>query len=125
MAVACESLEETVRVSDTAAHEHLEVITTRNHCGGRFVGGAAAEGDCGIDLSHTLPTSGTARYTGGLSMMAFLRAYTWMRVGDLKGIEHAAKDAVVLAHIEGPKGYAHAAGSEASPPGRRHRTGRA
>jgi histidinol dehydrogenase len=35
--------------------------------------------------NHVLPTGGTARYTGGLSVFTFLRVRTWMRMDDLQG----------------------------------------
>lgn len=36
-------------------------------------------GDYGAGPNHVLPTSGTARYTGGLSVFTFLRIRTWLR----------------------------------------------
>lgn len=49
------------------------------HYGGLFVGRYAAEvlGDYGVGPNHVLPTAGTARYTGGLSVHTFLRIRTW------------------------------------------------
>jgi len=118
-AVACDSLEEAIRVSDAVAPEHLEVccegfqaIADRlNHYGGLFIGGLAAEvlGDYGIGPNHTLPTSGTARYTGGLCVMDFLRIRTWMRIDHQGDAQVAVKDAVRLARIEGLEGHARAA----------------
>mmetsp|Transcript_2723 Transcript_2723/g.8002 ORF Transcript_2723/g.8002 Transcript_2723/m.8002 type:complete len:505 (+) Transcript_2723:41-1555(+) len=118
-AVACDSLEEAIRVSDAVAPEHLEVccegfqaIADRlNHYGGLFIGGLAAEvlGDYGIGPNHTLPTSGTARYTGGLCVMDFLRIRTWMRIDDKAASQVAVEDAVRLARIEGLEGHARAA----------------
>ena len=54
------------------------------HYGGLFIGAGAAEvlGDYGAGPNHTLPTGGTARSTGGLSVFTFLRVRTWMRVDD-------------------------------------------
>ena len=37
-------------------------------------------GDYGAGPNHVLPTSGTARYTGGLSVFTFLRVRTWMHM---------------------------------------------
>lgn len=52
------------------------------HYGGIFIGAGAAEvlGDYGAGPNHVLPTGGTARYTGGLSVLTFLRVRTWMRI---------------------------------------------
>ena len=118
-ACACDSLEEALRVTDAVAPEHLEVICADerdvakrcNHYGGLFVGGKAAEvmGDYGIGPNHTLPTSGTARYTGGLCVLDFLRVRTWMRVDDGPKSQSAVRDAVRLARIEGLEGHARAA----------------
>ena len=83
----------------------------QNHYGGLFVGSRSAEvmGDYGIGPNHTLPTSGTARYTGGLCVNDFLRIRTWMRVDDKKEAQVAVEDAVRLARIEGLEGHARAA----------------
>lgn len=45
-----------------------------NNYGGMFIGSNTAEvfGDYGAGPNHVLPTSGTARYTGGLSVFTFL-----------------------------------------------------
>jgi histidinol dehydrogenase len=58
-----------------------------NRClnyGGLFIGTRAAEvlGDYGAGPNHVLPTGGTARYTGGLSVFNFVRVRTWMRIDD-------------------------------------------
>lgn len=54
------------------------------HYGGLFIGRRAAEvlGDYGAGPNHVLPTGGTARYTGGLCVMTFLRVRTWMRIDE-------------------------------------------
>ena len=82
-----------------------------DHYGGLFIGAAAAEvlGDYGIGPNHTLPTSGTARYTGGLCVMDFLRIRTYMRIDDVPASRGAVEDAVRLARIEGLEGHARAA----------------
>ena len=63
-----------------------ELVVCRSclHYGGLFIGRRAAEvlGDYGAGPNHVLPTGGTARYTGGLSVMTFLRVRTWMRIDD-------------------------------------------
>jgi histidinol dehydrogenase len=81
-AVVCADLETALAVTDTVAPEHLEVQVAdadavwrrvRNY-GGMFIGTGTAEvfGDYGVGPNHVLPTSGTARYTGGLSVFTFL-----------------------------------------------------
>ena len=115
-AVACASVDEAVAVSDRVAPEHRgddRPTATRGRVqafGALFIGRAAAEvlGDYGIG-PNPLPTGGTARYAGGLSVFSFLRIRTWMRVDDTSASQTAVKDAVMLARIEGLEGHARAA----------------
>jgi len=81
------------------------------HYGGLFVGAGAAEvlGDYGAGPNHTLPTGGTARSSGGLCVMTFLRVRTWMRVDDATAAERMIEDAGMLADLEGLHGHAVAA----------------
>jgi hypothetical protein len=57
-----------------------------HHYGALFVGHHAAEvlGDYGAGPNHTLPTGGTARSYGGLSVHTFRRMRTWLRIDDLQ-----------------------------------------
>lgn len=105
-----------VAACDALAPEHLEVITADadavaarlGHYGGLFIGGGAAEvlGDYGAGPNHVLPTGGTARYTGGLSVFTFLRVRTWLRMDDPRAL---AADAAALARLEGLEGHARSA----------------
>jgi phosphoribosyl-ATP pyrophosphohydrolase/phosphoribosyl-AMP cyclohydrolase/histidinol dehydrogenase len=118
-AVLCRDLDECIAVSDDIAPEHLEIQTRSamevgmrcQNYGGLFVGQNAAEvlGDYGAGPNHTLPTGGTGRYTGGLSVFDFLRIRTWMRVDDHKESQGMVEDAVVMARLEGLEGHARAA----------------
>merc|ERR1712127_922804 len=91
-AVLCKDIPECIAISDDIAPEHLEIQTrdameVGKKCanyGGLFVGEHAAEvlGVYGAGPNHTLPTGGTGRYTGGLSVFNFLRIRTWMRIDD-------------------------------------------
>ncbi|CAM9990536.1 unnamed protein product [Ascophyllum nodosum] len=118
-AVVCKDMDEAVVVSDLVAPEHLEIQTAdpqkvANSClhyGGLFIGSRAAEvlGDYGAGPNHVLPTGGTARYTGGLSVMTFLRVRTWMRIDDPKPSQGLVRDAIHLARMEGLEGHARAA----------------
>ncbi|CAM9469633.1 unnamed protein product, partial [Choristocarpus tenellus] len=111
--------DDAVAVSDIVAPEHLEVQTrdsqaVADRClnyGGLFIGGGAAEvlGDYGAGPNHVLPTGGTARYTGGLSVLNFLRVRTWMRIDDKDASQDLVRDAVHLARMEGLEGHARAA----------------
>lgn len=118
-AVLAPDMAAAVAVTDRLAPEHLE-IHTKDHqkiadqCrsfGGLFIGPLAAEalGDYGAGPNHVLPTSCTAKYTGGLSVHTFLRLRTWMRIDDQAASQGQVVDAVALARMEGLEGHARAA----------------
>jgi phosphoribosyl-ATP pyrophosphohydrolase/phosphoribosyl-AMP cyclohydrolase/histidinol dehydrogenase len=126
--VVCGSMDEALAVVDRLAPEHLEVQVAdadavwrrvRNF-GGMFIGANTAEvfGDYGAGPNHVLPTSGTARYTGGLSVFTFLRVRTWLRsdapVADRAGLDELARDSAALARLEGLFGHEAAALARAS-----------
>jgi len=82
--VLVDDLEQGLAVADEWAAEHLEVVT-RNarawadrvvNAGAVFVGPWApvSLGDYLAGSNHVLPTGGTARHTGGLSVQSFLRS---------------------------------------------------
>ena len=115
-AVKVGSLDEAVALSDQIAAEHLQVLTVdapavARRCtryGGLFVGNASAEvfGDYGAGPNHTLPTGGTAKATGGLSVFDFLSVRTWLELENPAALLH---DTVALARLEGLEGHARAA----------------
>ena len=91
-AVVCSNMQRAIKIVDDIAPEHLEVMTRdsavvakqlRNY-GGLFIGSQSAEvmGDYGAGPNHVLPTGGTGRYTGGLSVFTFLAIRTWMELDD-------------------------------------------
>uniref|UniRef100_A0A6T8G2Z7 Histidinol dehydrogenase n=1 Tax=Hemiselmis andersenii TaxID=464988 RepID=A0A6T8G2Z7_HEMAN len=118
-AVVASSVDDAIAVSDRIAPEHLEIMTKHamevgmkcKHYGGLFVGRYAAEvlGDYGVGPNHVLPTAGTARYTGGLSVHTFLRIRTWMRIDRQEDSQAVVQDSVALARLEGLEGHARAA----------------
>jgi phosphoribosyl-ATP pyrophosphohydrolase/phosphoribosyl-AMP cyclohydrolase/histidinol dehydrogenase len=109
--VLVDTLDDAITAADKLAPEHLEVMTADSeavgrrlkHYGGLFIGEGAAEvlGDYGAGPNHVLPTGGTARSTGGLSVMTFLRVRTWMRIDDRAAAQGLAADAAALAQHEG------------------------
>ncbi len=119
LCVLASDLEAALAVCDRLAPEHLQVevadaarVAPRlRHYGGLFVGGASAEvlGDYGAGPNHTLPTGGTARWTGGLSVLTFLRVRTWLRIDDPGAAAELTRDAVRLARLEGLEAHARAA----------------
>jgi phosphoribosyl-ATP pyrophosphohydrolase/phosphoribosyl-AMP cyclohydrolase/histidinol dehydrogenase len=106
-------MDEAMEAVDRVAPEHLEIhardagsLARRvRHAGAVFVGAGSAEvlGDYGLGPNHTLPTGGAARATGGLSVLAFLRVRTWLRVDEVEASSLA--DVVRLAEIEGLEGH--------------------
>jgi histidinol dehydrogenase len=82
-AVLVDDLEQGLAVVDVWAAEHLEVLTADaperarrvTNAGAVFVGPFApvSLGDYLAGSNHVLPTGGTARHTGGLSVQSFLR----------------------------------------------------
>ncbi|MCR4939860.1 MAG: histidinol dehydrogenase [Treponemataceae bacterium] len=126
--VLADSLEQAASVANNKAPEHLELALddgekrdklmklTHNY-GTLFVGHAAAEvlGDYAAGLNHILPTSGAAKYTGGLSVRHFLKTVTTLRTEEeddgsyKKGVIHSIETAAILGDTEGLAGHAAAA----------------
>jgi|SRR5579875_671883 len=84
--------DEAIAIADDAASEHLEVqvdparlpvyhARLRNY-GSLFLGDQAtvAFGDKAVGTNHVLPTSGAARYTGGLWVGKFLKTCTYQQL---------------------------------------------
>ena len=118
-AVLADDLDACVRVCDSLAPEHLQVLTDSahaaaerlSHWGGLFIGIESAEvfGDYGVGPNHTLPTGGIARFKGGLSVFDFLRVRTWLKLENGDAAEDMARDAAALARLEGLEAHARAA----------------
>jgi phosphoribosyl-ATP pyrophosphohydrolase/phosphoribosyl-AMP cyclohydrolase/histidinol dehydrogenase len=124
--VVCPDMESAVSITNQLAPEHLEVQSKDSVAlasrltayGGIFIGTHTAEvfGDYGVGPNHVLPTGGTGRYTGGLSVFTFLRIRTWLRSdttaaagadGDV--FEGLVADTAALARLEGLRGHERAA----------------
>jgi len=81
--VLVDDLEQGIAVADAYAAEHLEIHTENarevaeriRHAGAIFVGAYSPVplGDYAAGSNHVLPTSGTARFSSGLSTHTFLR----------------------------------------------------
>jgi len=94
-----EDAAEAVRLSDDYAPEHLELHVAnegyffqnlRNY-GSLFLGEetTVAYGDKTIGTNHILPTSRSARYTGGLWVGKFLKTCTYQRMTPAASVETA------------------------------------
>ena len=125
--IVYQTTEDAVRIANIIAPEHLELHCEdpdawisagksggknylRNY-GSLFIGSLAGEvlGDYSSGINHTLPTSGGARFTGGLSVRNFLKIPTTLRCIRSKGFEEARKAAEILGAAEGLYGHAQAA----------------
>ena len=114
-AVLVETIEQGIEICNQLGPEHLEVMTREasdvarkcTNYGGLFIGEGTAEvfGDYGAGPNHTLPTGGTSRYTGGLSVFDFLRIRTWIEITDSKAAMTLVDDSARLAELEGLDGH--------------------
>ena len=112
-------LDRACALSDRLAPEHLAVQVgdlaaaraRLRHYGALFLGEAAAEvlGDYGAGPNHVLPTGGTARSVGALSVATFLRVQTWLDLDDMGAARSMVDDCVALARMEGLEAHARAA----------------
>jgi phosphoribosyl-ATP pyrophosphohydrolase/phosphoribosyl-AMP cyclohydrolase/histidinol dehydrogenase len=124
-AVLAADIDAATAACDRIAPEHLEVLTADagamarrlRHYGALFVGAGTAEvfGDYGAGPNHVLPTGGSARRSGGLSVLTFLRVRTWMEVRDVAAARELAGDAAWFARVEGLEAHARAAERRARP----------
>lgn len=116
--VVCDSRDEAADYADARAPEHLHVQAGdldywRNRLrsyGALFLGAqtTVAFGDKATGPNHVLPTSGAARYTGGLSVHKFLKCVTWqeMRGGACPDLADAC---ATISRAEGMEGHARTA----------------
>src|SRR5437879_6131940 len=118
-AIVVSSVDEGVAACDAIAPEHLHlalrdadaVAPRLAHYGALFVGAGSAEvlGDYGAGPNHVLPTGGTPRLSGGLSVYTFLRVRTWLGITDRAAARSLVEDAVWLGRAEGLEAHARAA----------------
>lgn len=116
--ILCESREEMAQVADRYAPEHLHVQAADldwwkgrlNAYGSLFLGAntTVAFGDKASGPNHVLPTSGAARYTGGLSVHKYLKTVTWQRVED-EALPALARATAAISRAEGMEGHARTA----------------
>ena len=113
--VICESLESCAELSDHFAPEHLELLVERpqqlaervNNAGAIFIGPWTPEavGDYLAGPNHTLPTSGTARFSGALSVETFLHSTSLIEFNQT-ALEATAGAVQELASSEGLHSHA-------------------
>jgi sulfopropanediol 3-dehydrogenase len=116
--ILCETREEMAQVADRYAPEHLHVqardldwwLGRLTAYGSLFLGEetTVAFGDKTSGPNHVLPTSGAARYTGGLSVHKFMKTVTWQRA-TRDAAKPLAEATARISRLEGMEGHARSA----------------
>jgi sulfopropanediol 3-dehydrogenase len=116
--ILCGDSEEMARIADAQAPEHLHVqaadldwwLQRLRSYGSLLLGEetTVAFGDKSAGPNHVLPTSGAARYTGGLSVHKFMKTVTWQRATRDASRALAAATARI-SRLEGMEGHARSA----------------
>ena len=110
--IVAASADEAMALANRLAPEHLVVDTEALierpiTAGAVFVGPftAQAAGDYATGSNHVLPTSGAARFRGGLNAADYVRVMAVQRLSQ-KGLRALAPSIVALARAEGLDGHA-------------------
>lgn len=116
--VLCDTREDMAQYADMKAPEHLHVQAAdlpwwRDRLlayGSLFLGEetTVAFGDKAAGPNHVLPTSGAARYTGGLSVHTFLKTVTWQQA-DARALPDLARVSASISREERMEGHARSA----------------
>ncbi|MCH2163793.1 MAG: histidinol dehydrogenase [Marinovum sp.] len=122
--ILCNSHEELAQVADAYGPEHLHVQAKNlpwwrdrlTSYGSLFLGAGTTVsfGDKAAGPNHVLPTSGAARYTGGLSVHKFLKCVTWQSA-DGANRAKLARASAAISRAEGMEGHALSADLRAIP----------
>jgi histidinol dehydrogenase len=106
-AIVTASPEESLRVANELAPEHITVTSQREleqieSAGSVFIGDYSpqAAGDYASGPNHVLPTGGSARFRGGLSVNDFVKLITVQELS-AKGLQSIAREVSTLAEAEG------------------------
>lgn len=116
--IICDTREVMAATSDEYAPEHLTVQAedldwwlSRLECyGSLFLGEetTVAFGDKASGTNHVLPTSQSAKYTGGLSVHKYMKIVTWQRA-TRDGSKPIAEATARISRLEGMEGHARSA----------------
>ncbi len=115
LAILARSKKNILEAINTIAPEHLELCTNMNkdiikgvkNAGSIFIGKFSPEaiGDYIAGPNHVLPTSGTARFSSGLSVSDFLKRHSLIKITKT-GIERLGSSVINLAKHENLDGHA-------------------
>jgi histidinol dehydrogenase len=113
--IVVKTLDDAAPLSDAIAPEHLEIATADpesflkkvRHAGAIFLGRHTPEamGDYIAGPNHVLPTSRTARFSSGLSVLDFMKRTTLLGL-DAKSMAAIGPAALTLAEAEGLQAHA-------------------
>ena len=113
--ILAKDLSEAAKISNFIAPEHLELSVENpnflleeiSHAGAIFMGKNTCEavGDYCAGPNHVLPTSGTARFSSGLSVNDFLKRHSIIKITKT-GIERLGTSVINLAKYENLDGHA-------------------
>lgn len=119
--IFCDTIGEAVEYSNKYAPEHLELHLNQanskfafdnlHNFGSLFLNESTPVvfSDKLIGTNHTLPTQTAARYTGGLSVGAFLKILTYQRISGENALSNISERAMKQSNIEGLAGHAKSA----------------
>ena len=115
LAILTDSKKKILEIINTIAPEHLELYTNFNNeiikginnAGSIFIGKYSPEaiGDYLAGPNHVLPTSGSARFSSGLSVNDFLKRHSLIKISKT-GIERLGSSVINLAKHENLDGHA-------------------
>ncbi|HKD48988.1 MAG TPA: histidinol dehydrogenase [Rhizomicrobium sp.] len=113
--IVVENWDEAARLADRFAPEHLEIATADpnallakvRHAGAIFLGRHTPEamGDYIAGPNHVLPTSRSARFSSGLSVLDFVKRTTILEL-NAAAISELGPEAIALAEAEGLEAHA-------------------
>jgi len=115
LAIFANSKKNIIKIINTIAPEHLEICMKNNNemikkiknAGSIFIGKFSPEsmGDYIAGPNHVLPTSGTAKFSSGLSVIDFLKRHSLIKITKT-GIERLGPSVINLAQHENLEGHA-------------------
>ena len=115
LAIYTKGLNNMINVINTIAPEHLEINSKKiekkikkiNNAGSIFIGKFTPEamGDYIAGPNHVLPTSGSAKFSSGLSVNDFLKRHSLIKITK-SGIERLGPSVINLAQHENLDGHA-------------------
>ena len=116
--IVCESLTQAIEIANEIAPEHLELcvddpfeyLDSIRHAGSVFLGRNCPEalGDYFAGPNHTLPTSGSAKFSSPLSVDDFIKK-TQFTYYSKQALQKVAEDVAYFANVEGLTAHAKSA----------------